>query len=111
MNAKEKKLANIVKRLLREVEPKDSPGSYTQWCLQWVMPKWFERKYGFGLGVGGIVEASVDKGWRNGIVDVKFDILEYPPTFRFVSKSLCEAIRDYARGCYGYPNDEEPTLP
>lgn len=111
MNAKERILANIVKRLLSKVEPIDSPGSYDQWSLEWKMPKWFERKYGFGLGWGGTVKASVDKGWRNGIVDVEFNVWKYPHTFRFVSKSLCEAIRDRARACFGYPNDEEPPMP
>ena len=103
-------LVNIVKRLLREVELADSPGSDTQWCLKWKLTEWFKCKYGFGFERIGLVTVSVDKAWRNGIIDFKLEFGSAPYTCRFVNNALCDEIRERAMACYECPNDEESEV-
>ncbi|MBR4845836.1 MAG: hypothetical protein IKU98_05390 [Bacteroidaceae bacterium] len=101
MNAKEKALVKLVKRLVREVEPNDSPGVPTQWCLQWLLPMRIKCNSGVECVRRGVAEVSVDKECSNGNIYVKFDACGYTSTFRFVSKALRKAIVDMVKPMYG----------
>ena len=100
MNTTKKTLVNYVRHLVREVEPIDSPGWDTKWCLLWQVNDRIEVEEGLALDIKGCVEVKVDKVGGNGVIDLSIGFHD-TPTFRFVNKALCKEIVDCVKPMFG----------
>jgi hypothetical protein len=92
-----KAIVNYLKRLVREVEPIDSPNDGKHWSLEWDVDDSIEVEDGLVLVINGLVTASVDKIGSYGIIDLNLGSL----TFRFTNKALCKEIINCAKAMYG----------
>ncbi len=100
MNTTKKALVRYVRHLVREVEPIDSPGWDTKWCLLWQVNDRIEVEEELALDIKGYVEVKVDKVGGNGVIDLSVGFQD-TPTFRFVNKALCKEIVDCVKPMFG----------